>query len=68
MKDSAGNLARGTRLTFYESSMRKKVSRRAIAAKNNTIHAGNIITHPKDTTVLNASWLMPWKIGKLGIW
>lgn len=55
MKDSAGNLARGTRLTFYESSMRKKVSRRAIAAKNNTIHAGNIITHPKDTTVLNAS-------------
>jgi hypothetical protein len=43
-------------------------SRRAIAAKNNAIQAGNIITHPKDTAVLNASSLMPWRIGKLGIW
>jgi len=68
MKGSAGNLARDTRLKFYESSMRKKVSRRAIAAKNNTIHAGNIITHAKVTTVINASSLMPWKIDKLGTW
>ena len=68
MKGSAGNLARSTRLKYYESNMRKKVSKRAIAAKNNTTHAGNIITHAKDTTVMKASSLMPWKIGKLGTW
>ncbi|MCP4367026.1 MAG: hypothetical protein GY797_02760 [Deltaproteobacteria bacterium] len=48
--------------------MRKKASRRAIAAKNKTIHAGIIINHAKDTTVLNASSLMPWRNGKLGTW
>jgi hypothetical protein len=68
MKGSAGNLAWGARLQFYESSLRKKVSRRAIAAKNNIIHTGIIITHAKDTTVLNASSLIPWKTGKLGTW
>ena len=38
-------------IQFNESSLRKKVSRRAIASKNNTIHKGNIITHAKDTAV-----------------
>jgi len=68
MKGRAENLVRGKRLKFYESSMRKKVSRRAIAAKNNTNHTGNIITHAKDTAVINASSLMPWRIDNLGTW
>jgi len=68
MKGRVGNLAQSTILKFYESSLRKKVSSRAIAAKNKAIHTGIIITHAKDTTVINAFSSMPWRNGKLETW
>ncbi len=52
----------------FESIMCKKASRRAIATKNKSNHTGIIITHAKDTAVLNVSSLMPWRNHKLGIW
>ena len=68
MRVRVGNLARDTRLKFYESSLRKKISRRAIAAKNKAIHAGIIINQARDTTVISDFSLMPWRNGKLGTW